>query len=138
MDKDRNDIIEAIKKEAVVNRENRYSRVIDAIKNMKPFKSVDNIPSVPITSEEDYQNIVIPNFIRCGAIPKKDLVIGHTYIGSCRNADEAVWLGEVFRYKRTKFGYTYDEDINHFEDDDGYDVFVPIKDKETLNDEPTD
>ena len=24
----------------------------------------------------------------------------------------------------------YDEDINHFQDDDGYDVFVPIKIKE--------
>ena len=31
---------------------------------------------------------------------------------------------------RTKFGYTYPEDINHFEDDNGYDLFIPIKMKE--------
>ena len=60
-------------------------------------------------------------------IPKKDLVVGKTYGGECRNADTAVWNGKVFTYKRYKFGDVFDEDINHFEDDDGYDVFVPFE-----------
>lgn len=62
-------------------------------------------------------------------IPKKDLEVGASYLGVCRNAGEAVWNGTVFTYKRYKFGDIFDEDINHFEDDDGYDVFVPFEKK---------
>ena len=60
-------------------------------------------------------------------IPKNELVVGDTYSGICRNADEAVWNGKKFTYDRYKFGSCFKEDINHFEDDDGYDVFVPMK-----------
>lgn len=60
-------------------------------------------------------------------IPKGELVAGETYSGICRNADEAVWDGKKFTYDRYKFGSWFKEDINHFEDDDGYDVFVPMK-----------
>ena len=60
-------------------------------------------------------------------IPKSELVEGVTYDGECRNADEAVWLGDRFEYDRYKFGYTFKEKINHFEDDEGYDVFVPME-----------
>lgn len=88
------------------------------------------IPEPPILDRESYNKYVIPNYIRCGAIPKDRLVVGKTYIGSCRNASEAVWNGKVFTYKRTKFGSTYNESINHFQDDNEYDVFVPIKVKE--------
>lgn len=63
----------------------------------------------------------------CQAIPKKDLVVGETYQGECRNASEAEWNGKTFTYMRHKWGSTYPEDITHYEDDDGYDVFVPIK-----------
>lgn len=100
----------------------------DYLCKMKPFLKVEDIPTVPkMKSPEDYEEYVVKNYIRCGAIPKKDLIVGKTYIGDCRNATEAVWNGEVFIYTRTKFGHTYDEEINHFEDDDGYDLFVPIK-----------
>jgi hypothetical protein len=64
---------------------------------------------------------------RVVVIPKNELVAGRTYQGNCRNASEAVWDGSVFVYDRHKFGSTYKERINHFEDDDGYDVFVPMK-----------
>ena len=60
-------------------------------------------------------------------IPKKDLIIGEKYSGICRNTSEAVWNGKVFEYKRYKFGFFYDDTINHYEDDDGYDVFVPFE-----------
>jgi hypothetical protein len=36
-------------------------------------------------------------------------------------------MERFFEYKRYKFGFYYDEDINHYEDDDGYDVFVPFE-----------
>lgn len=60
-------------------------------------------------------------------IPKSELISGNVYRGICRNASVANWTGLYFVYKRNKFGYVYEEKINHYEDDDGYDVFVPIK-----------
>lgn len=114
--------MEQIKKE-------RYERVKKYLQEMQPF--IDWVPTVPkMQSKEDYEEYVIKNYIRCGAIPKKDLIIGKTYIGDCRNASEATWNGKVFVYKRTKFNFTYDEEINHFEDDNGYDLFIPLKIKE--------
>lgn len=110
----------------------RYNEVLEYWKNRVPFTDEDDIPSIPIVKDDDYRRIIIPNIIRCGGIPKEKLVNGETYIGSCRNASEAVWNGEKFTYLRTKFGTTYTECINHFEDDDGYDVFVPIRIKDTL------
>lgn len=95
-----------------------------------PIKDVDDIPDIPIVPEDIYKEVIIPNLIRMGAIPKEKLIPGKTYIGGCRNATEAIWDGEKFTYQRTKFGYTYPETINHFQDDDGYDLFVPIKEKE--------
>lgn len=60
-------------------------------------------------------------------IAKKDLVDGAVYNGHCRNAREARWDAKrgVFVYRRRKFGSEFDEDINHPEDDDGFDFFVP-------------
>ena len=105
----------------------RYNSVLEYWVNRKPFKDEDDIPPIPVVSSEDYADIIVPNIIRCGGIPKKELVIGETYIGDCRNSNEAEWNGKKFVYQRTKFGFTYPEEINHFEDDDGYDLFVPIK-----------
>lgn len=122
--------LQKIKDKLQKEKEERYNNTLEYWKNRKPFRNEDDIPSVPIVKKKDYDNIIIPNIIRCGGIPKDKLVIGETYIGACRNASEAVWNGEKFTYMRTKFGTTYPEDINHFQDDDGYDVFVPIKIKE--------
>lgn len=119
------------KEEWVKNeKEKRYNDILEYWKNRKPFKNEDDIPSIPRVKPNDYEDIIIPNIIRCGGIPKEQLIDGETYIGDCRNASEAVWNGKTFTYMRTKFGTTYPEDINHFQDDDGYDVFVPIKLKE--------
>ena len=120
--------IEKINDKLRKERENRIPNTIKWLKEMKPFTE-DCIPEPPILEKGLYDKYVIPNFIRCGAIPKDKLIVGHTYLGSCRNASEAVWKENgVFEYQRTKFGVTYPEEINHFQDDDGYDVFVPIKD----------
>ena len=48
------------------------------LQNMEPFTNW--IPDVPkVDSPEDYQEYVVKNYIRCGAIPKKDLIVGETY-----------------------------------------------------------
>lgn len=93
---------------------------------LEKFTSVDDIPNIPKVDEDIYKRVVIPNLIRCGAIPKSELQIGKVYLGACRNTDKAMWVGDHFVYKRHKWGHEFDEKINHFEDDDGYDLFVPI------------
>lgn len=98
---------------------------------MPVFDKDDNesVWELPRATDEDYQQIVIPAYIEHGAIPKSELKDGATYYGVCRNADHAVWHADanVFVYDRRKWGYTYSEEINHFEDDDGYDLFIPLK-----------
>ena len=101
-------------------------RIITFFNNLQSFKKIDDIPEIPITDNNIYNNVIVPNLIRCGAIPKDKLIIGETYLGSCRNSSEATWDGTQFNYKRYKFGTWFDDEINHFQDDDGYDVFIPI------------
>jgi len=72
-----------------------------------------------------YGEGVSPNIVR--VIPKSELVFGKVYEGECINADEAKWGDGKFVYERYKFGHRYEELINHFEDNDGYDVFVPME-----------
>ena len=97
--------------------------------NLKKFENSNDIPFIPYCTHERFNEFYLPRLIQAGAIPKVDLIEGETYIGSCRNAYEAIWNGKQFEYQRYKFGYTYTEKINHFEDDDGYDLFIPIKKK---------
>ena len=111
-------------------KEERHNTVLNHWKERKPFRDEDDIPPIPIVLPKDYEEIIVPNIIRCGGIPKDKLIVGKTYIGDCRNAREAVWDGEKFTYMRTKFGSTYPETINHFQEDDGYDLFVPLKIKD--------
>lgn len=87
----------------------------------------DRVPDLPNLSREEMINKVWPALIEAGAIEKKNLITGKTYLGSCRNSSKATWNGEKFVYIRYKFGDTYEEEINHFQDDDGYDCFIPIK-----------
>lgn len=120
-------ILQKVKDKLQKEKEERYKNILEYWKKRNPFKNEEDIPPIPIVLPKDYEEIIIPNIIRCGGIPKDELVSGKTYIGDCRNATEAIWNGKEFTYMRTKFGNTYPETINHFQDDDGYDVFVPIK-----------
>lgn len=85
---------------------------------------------VPCCRNKDEELFVQDVLIKHGAIPLEKLEVGKTYVGFCRNASEAIWRGEKFVYERNKFGFIFKEEINHFQNDDGYDVFVPVKVKE--------
>lgn len=64
------------------------------------------------------------------AVEKKARVFaGYNMPSSQDIATKAIWDGKKFAYRRRKFGSTYTERIKHYEDDDeqGYDVFVPIE-----------
>jgi hypothetical protein len=62
-------------------------------------------------------------------IPKSELKDGAYYEGSCRNASIARWNAtkSIFLYNRRKFNDVFVEDINHPEDDNGFDLFYPEK-----------
>ena len=62
-----------------------------------------------------------------GIIRKKDLIKNQYYLGKCRNSDVAFWNGFEFLYSRYKFGSSYIDTINHPEDDNGYDLFIPLR-----------
>jgi hypothetical protein len=104
--------------------------------NKTPFVKAYEVPDLPIVDTVEWKTFYVPILIERGAIPKEKLIVGKRYYGNCRNANVAVWLGEVFEYQRYKFGCTFLEKINHFEDDNGYDLFVPIR--ELADDEEVD
>lgn len=99
---------------------------------MEKYKELKRL-KFPIFDSEEVRTKHINEMIEVGAIPVKDLKIGKFYKGICRNANEAVWDGEKFTYIRFKFGITYPEEINHFENELGpWDVFIPY---EEINEE---
>lgn len=66
-------------------------------------------------------------------IPKSHLVPGVKYIGESRNTSEAVWDGYTFHYLHTEwYGDVYNNTLDHPEDDDVHDVFVPIAEDTTF------
>ena len=97
--------------------------------NLKPFEHPYDVPQIPIVDKEEYHNYYVPKLIAAGAIPKKDLIDGQFYIGDHRRCCVAKWDAKEneFQYWRTKFTQRYIDTCNHFEDDDGFALFTPIK-----------
>jgi len=106
----------------------RKEAMIKYWNELKPFETPADVPSIPRVDEREYKEFYVPRLIAAGAIPKTDLVDGQFYFGDYRNANVGKWLAEknVFEHWRYKFGFRIDE-CNHFEDDDGFALFVPIR-----------
>ena len=102
---------------------------LELIKEGRKFTKVDDIPEFPrCNTPEEFQNNV-KSYIKAGAIAKKDLVSGAWYIGQSRSTNFAQWFSNPgrFYFIRYKFSGEYVDNMHHFEDDEGYDVFVPYK-----------
>ena len=71
-------------------------------------------------------------------IKKADLKDRGVYLGECRNANMAIWVKGTnkFVHQRTKFGSVFLEEIEHPEDDIGYDVFIPHLTLEEVENNP--
>lgn len=110
------------------NVEERNSDIKDRFRNLKPFEKVEDIPRLPVTTKDEWNSFYIPILIEKGAIPKNDLEDGIWYIGDHRRCRIAKWnKGENrFGYIRNKFGNFFWDKCNHFQDDDGFALFVPI------------
>lgn len=62
------------------------------------------------------------------SLKKEELVVGQWYKGlKVRVGNVACWDGQQFHYWRHKWGTWYMDTVNHFEDDNGYVLFFPIK-----------
>lgn len=105
----------------------REKRIREHWENLPKFEHPNDVPELPTVDVKNWKEFYVPKLIEAGAIPKKDLVIGQVYIGEHRRATVARWTGEEFVYNRTKFNWVYEDVCNHFEDDDGYALFVPIR-----------
>ncbi len=95
---------------------------------LKKFSKLDDIPEFPRwETQEEFQQL-IKEYLEAGAIAKEDLIPGAWYIGQSRSANVAQWFPKTgFEFIRHKFSGSYIDHINHFQDDDGYDLFIPFK-----------
>ena len=108
-------------------REERKKRIKEYWGNLPKIVNPNDVPELPQVDIQEWKDYYVPKLIEAGAIPKKDLVIGQIYIGEHRRARVAKWNGEQFVYNREKFGNVFEDKCNHFEDDDGFALFVPIR-----------
>jgi hypothetical protein len=73
-------------------------------------------------------------------IATADLIDGHYYRGTCRNAEVARWcqLTEAigkFLYVRRKFGESYIDEIFHPENEKRMDAFYPVEETTPTEDQ---
>ena len=126
---DRDDLKRKIQAKLVQYDNERRQKQLDAWNNLKPFNYTYDVPQIPIVPKEEYQEFYVPRLIDAGAIPKKDLIDKQVYIGGHRRCHVARWNknDNKFEYWRNKFGTWFIDTCNHFQDDDGFALFVPIK-----------
>lgn len=122
--------IAAIKQKAKKNLEEQKKRIREYWGNLPKFEHEWQVPPLPCNvNNEEWKNFYVPMLIKAGAIPKDKLIDGQFYKGNHRQAKVAKWNDQKqkFIYLRNKFGHTFEDTCNHFEDDDGYALFVPLK-----------
>lgn len=96
--------------------------------SLNKFESENDVPDLPITSTKEWEDYYIPKLIELGAIPKKNLKHGKFYFGGHPKTNIARWnsLSSKFEYWNQNEPNTISE-CNHFEDDDGHILYVPLK-----------
>ena len=125
---EQNEKITLVKAKMEKEKAERKKAMIKYWNELKPFKTPGDVPTIPRADEKEYKEFYVPRLIAAGAIPKEDLVDGQFYYGEYRNANVGKWNAEknVFDHWRYKFGFRLDK-CNHFEDDNGFALFVPIR-----------
>lgn len=108
-------------------REERKKRIKEYWENLPKIVNPNDVPELPRVDIQEWKDYYVPKLIEAGAIAKKDLIVDQIYIGDHRQARVAKWNGKEFVYNRTKFNNVYEDKCNHFEDDDGFALFVPLR-----------
>jgi hypothetical protein len=104
--------------------EYRDSEIKKSWMTLNPFEKESDVPDLPNPLNDFYKQRII----ELGGIPKSELKDGQWYYGNFRNSDLGKWNSEKqeFGHWRYKFGFRWDT-CNHFEDDNGSAVFVPLR-----------
>lgn len=92
---------------------------------MNTAEIIYNILTHPIKKE------ALEEAYKLGMLKKVDLEDGTFYFGCCRNTETAQWSKADNCFKYTRLGHfpgdEYEDTVEHPEDDQGSDIFVPIK-----------
>ena len=112
-------------KQNTETKEERYARIKEYWRTRGPFKDHNDVPDLPRVDKKEGEEFYIPRIIELGGIPKKDLIVGEYYIGDHRCTKIGRWNGTAFEYWKWEF-FPIEDECNHFEDDDGFALFVPI------------
>jgi hypothetical protein len=124
------DKIAKIKAQMEVERLCREATTWNYWNNLPKFEKPEDVPPIPVRIPHDeYMENYVPKLIAAGAIRKADLIDGAFYLGDHRRGRIARWNDEKnqFEYWRHKFSAVYIDTCNHFEDDDSFALFVPIR-----------
>jgi hypothetical protein len=133
MEQDKKEKIEQIRKfldeKKEIDRKNFETLRRKRWDNLKPFRVPQDVPEIPKVDAKEYREYYVPKLIAAGAIPKMELEDGAFYLGDHRRAKIGKWVEDmgVFVYWRTKMSHYFIDKCNHFEDDDGFALFTPIK-----------
>jgi hypothetical protein len=119
---------EEFKQKLEINRAERQARLIEYWNNLKPFKEAKDVPNLPNVGQPQWNDFYVPRLLKAGAITKEDLVDGVWYYGEYRNSNFGKWNAnkQEFGLWRHKFGWMWDT-CTHFQDDNGFALFVPIR-----------
>jgi hypothetical protein len=122
------DKIAKIKAQIEIDRLRREAAARNYWNNLPKFEKPEDVPQIPRVEHKEYVEFYVPKLIAAGAIQKADLIDGAFYLGDHRRGRIAKWNAEKnrFEYWRNKFSAVYIDTCNHFEDDDGFALFVPI------------
>lgn len=91
--------------------------------SLEKFQKAEDVPALPVMN-----NFYNQRLVELGAIPKYKLENDKWYYGEYRNSKLGKWNDNTqkFDHYRWKFGWMKD-DCNHFQDDDGFALFVPLR-----------
>lgn len=105
--------------------ESQQAKLVEYWKNLKPFVDERDVPELPNPLNEFFTQ----RLIELGAIPKSELKDGAWYYGNFRNTEFGKWneTKVEFDYINYSFGFFYWDTCNHFEDDNRFALFTPLR-----------
>jgi hypothetical protein len=94
-------------------------------KALTKFTTSTDVPRLP----KPLTTFHINRLLESGAIGINELEDGVWYYGNYRNSSYGKWNSETneFSIIRSKFGHYYLDKCKHFQNDDGFALFVPIR-----------
>lgn len=92
---------------------------------LKPFKNENEVPMLPNPLTDFYIN----RLIELGAVSLEKLEDNTWYYGNYRNSKFGKWdaTNKVFHIIRYKWGRSLWDECKHFQHDDGFALFVPLR-----------